>query len=124
MNFAGCRAVVVVFAMPGCPACEDYKPRLEREVARWQAHAPFVFAEGDQHFAPGQIPVVFLNAESTDAQLQQLADVHDIQGLPTTLVFTRRHPFWGPATLTLRHKIEGSIDDRQIYDLLNLAAHS
>jgi thiol-disulfide isomerase/thioredoxin len=110
MNVAHCPAVIVVFAMPGCSACDDFKPRLEREVQRWQQNgAPFVFAEPDREFAAHEIPVLLLDAQSTNAQIQGLADEFDVQGLPTTLLFRRNAQ---PDTFL------GAIDDRQIYDLL------
>lgn len=110
MNVAQCRAVIVVFAMPGCPACEDYKPRLEREIERWRAHgAPFVIADQARTFAATEIPIVLLDAQSADPAIQTLADQHAIEGLPTTLLFRRYAP---------PMKLEGALDDAQICGLL------
>lgn len=111
MDVAHCPAVIVVFAMEGCPACEEYKPRLEREIQRWQAaRAPFVLAQPEQTFTAAQVPVILLDAQSSNPQIQALADAHAIEGLPTTILFKRN---------AYPRKFEGALDDAQIYDLLH-----
>lgn len=112
MNVAHCPAVIVVFAMEGCPACEEYKPRLEREIRRWQASgAPFVFGDQDQAFTSAQIPVLLIDAQA--ARMQGLADTYEIEQLPTTILFRRQaHP----------QTLIGALDDRQIYGLLQAAS--
>lgn len=112
MNVEHCNAVIVVFAMHGCPACEDYKPRLEREVTRWQADGwPFVIAHDGQVFSRRQIPVLFINAASP--HFQTAADQMDVQGVPLTILYRRGY---------MPHRVEGALDDQQIYDLLREAA--
>lgn len=118
VNVQNCRAVIIVFAMAGCPACEDYKPRLVREVERWRAqHAPFLIVERDegQTFAHGEIPVILIDAEAEHDFIQGLADQYKIQGVPATLLLTHR---------AAPEKLEGALDDREIYDLLTRAARA
>lgn len=117
LDVSRCSAVIVVFAMDGCGACEDYKPRLEREIARWQASgAPLVFCEtANATFVAPQVPVILLDAQSSDEQIQGWADQFDVEGLPTTVLFRRNaQPL----------KIEGAIDNAKIYDLLAQATRA
>lgn len=115
MNLERCSAVIVVFAMDGCPACEDYKPRLVRQVKRWQQHgARFVVAERPQEFSPSVIPVLLLDAQNANPQIQDVANQYGVTGLPTTILFRRWH---GPTIL------EGAIGDREIEAMLH-DAHS
>lgn len=110
MNVEHCHAVIVVFAMEGCGACEDYKPRLETEIQRWQANgAPLVFARPGMTFEARHVPIILLDAQSSNAQIQAWADEFKVEGLPTTVLCRRGAP---PQILV------GAIDDRQIYDLL------
>lgn len=114
LDVAHCSAVILVFAMEGCSACEDYKPRLEREVQRWRAQgAPFVFAEPGRQFTAQEIPLILYDAQSPHPQIQQLGDEFKVEALPTTILFRRHHA---------PHVIVGSISDQQIYDLLQSAA--
>lgn len=113
MDLSHCRAVIVIAAMRGCPACEEYKPRVEREVARWQASgAPLVFGDKGQRFAHNQVPILFLDAQSRDPDIQRLMDDFKVEGLPTTILFMRTR---GP------QKMEGALEDGQIYNLLMIA---
>lgn len=110
MNVEHCHAVIVVFAMEGCPACEEYKPRLEKEIKRWQANnAPLVIGQKGQTFGPYEVAVIFVDAASEDPQVQQLANDFAIEGVPATILFTRK---------ARPRKIEGAVDDVQIYAML------
>jgi hypothetical protein len=92
------RVIVVVFAMPDCPACEDYVPRFLKRAAPYQQQ--------------GGVPVFIYNAASEDPNLQAFADRFSISATPTTLVLPR-----GPGHI----KVEGSIDDAMIETLLRRA---
>lgn len=101
---------MIVFVMEGCPACEDYKPRLAQQVAAFQGHGqPFVWYQPGMPLMPGQIPVIVLDADSEDDSVVSLADQYGVEGLPTTLLLRRTAP---PA------KLEGAVDDRSIYEAL------
>jgi thiol-disulfide isomerase/thioredoxin len=114
MSLERCPAVIVVLAMRGCGYCEEYKPRLEREIARWQGHgAPFVVGVKGGVYGPSQVPILFLDAESPDPDIQRLADEHQITGMPTTILFMRgMEP----------QKMEGALSDQEIWELLRVAS--
>lgn len=91
----GPNAVVVVFTIPGCQACEEYKPRFSRIA---QQYAPYV-------------QIFMLNADDTrNADLANRLQVHNV---PATYVLRRP---------TGMMKIEGGIPDQQIAWLLGIAA--
>ena len=115
IDLSPCRAVMLVFASPDCPACLDYKPRLETEVERWQKNgAPVVFAEDEMVLDPGSIAIVLVDVTSADLGVQQFADQYKITGLPTTILLVRGN------TMPIRH--EGAVDDKAIYEMLIAAA--
>lgn len=100
----------MVFAMPGCPACEEYQPRLEAHVQSFIAVGhPFMFYSLGATILPGQIPVLILDSTSDDAEIQSLMDQHEIQALPTTVVLCRRGD---------NKKVTGALTDRDTYDML------
>jgi thiol-disulfide isomerase/thioredoxin len=94
--------VVVVFAMHGCPPCDEYLPRLMAAVGK--AGAPFVVWSPGQTLSRGQIPVLLYDAASEDPQLSAFADKLAVTSTPSTYVMTRSGTT----------KIEGSIDDATI----------
>jgi hypothetical protein len=109
------KAVIVVFAMHGCPPCEEYLPmlreRLEAHNAsnrRWNASGPFHIWSPGEPIYPGTIPVLFYDAASTDDDLQNLADRLKISATPTTCLLTR----------TGTSKVEGSMSPDKIDQLL------
>jgi thiol-disulfide isomerase/thioredoxin len=107
------KSLVIVFAMKGCGACEDYIPRFTRMVKGFQAYqVPFVFHTGGA-VRPGAIPVLVYAADAQDPGVQALADQYKVQALPTTLLLTRSaRPV----------KLEGAIDDEELHRLLTSAA--
>jgi hypothetical protein len=108
--------LIVVLAMPGCHACEDYTPRFEREVDRWQKHGvPLVYYKPGQTIDRKTIPVMIIDATSADAGVQAFCDLHKVAGMPATLLLTHNAP---PV------KVEGSIPDEEIYRLLASAAYA
>lgn len=110
------RAVIVVIVLRGCPACEDYKPRLRREISRWQAAGvPIALGQKGQTFDPGQVPVLLVDAEDPDPDVQRLLDEQGVQGLPTTILFLTGAP---------PQQQEGALSDREIYDLLVIATRA
>lgn len=114
-DFAQCPAVLVVFAMEGCPYCDDYQPKLAHQVLRFQeAGAPIFYYTGGS-IPRGSIPVLVLDGASEDPQINALADQHKIEGMPTTLLLRRYH---API------KLDGDLDERQIYDLLVAACRA
>lgn len=103
-------ALIIVFAMHGCPACEDFLPRFIQQVDGFQQLGhPFVIHAVGQQLQPGQIPVAIYDSNSRDPELQKLADFYQIQNLPSTMLLSKRGQF---------HKHEGALDDSQIYSLL------
>jgi thioredoxin-related protein len=109
-------AVIIVFAMDGCPACEDFTPRFHQQVAAFQAYGhPFVYYELGMPLMPGQIPVIVLDGASEDPSIDEVAQRHNVEALPTTILL-RRYQF--PA------KSEGAVDDETIHRMLTAAAES
>lgn len=105
--------LILVFAMPGCSACHEYLPKLQKQIVGYQKLGhPFVLWEIGGTLKPGQIPVVILDSTTQDAEVQALADKHQITGLPTTVLLPK---VGYPA------KFEGALSDGQIYELLNTA---
>jgi thiol-disulfide isomerase/thioredoxin len=109
------RALIVVFVMPGCGACEEFLPRLLKLVAQHQAAGtPFRVWQPGQPLHPGEIPVLIYDAASEDAELQAFADRLKITATPTTALMTR----------TNTARVEGAIDDAQASRLLLAAAQA
>ena len=107
------KVVIIVFAMHGCPACEDYLPRLYRQLEGFQKlNQPFVLYQDGLAIQPGQIPVMVCDSNSRDPSVVDLADRHQIHALPSTILLPR---YGFPA------KYEGGLTDVQIYSLLNAA---
>lgn len=110
MSLDHTKSAIVVFAMDGCGACEDFMPRFERLIAGFQAHGqPLVYYQIGMPLTPGAIPVIVLDADSTDESVVSFADQHAIDALPTTLLLRRNAK---PA------RLEGAVDDKEIYDAL------
>lgn len=107
------RAVIVVFVMPGCHACEDFKPRFERMVKLFRDHGwPFNYHRGGPIEAAKGIPILFVDATSEDPTVVQFADSHNVSGMPTTILLTRNAK---PAQLL------GAVSDEEIHGLLTSA---
>jgi hypothetical protein len=103
------KAVIVVFAMHGCPPCEEYLPRLtERLGAHAAKGTPFYIWSPGEPIYPNTIPVLFCDAASTDDELQNFADRLKISATPTTCLLTR----------TGTSKVEGSMSADKIDQLL------
>lgn len=107
------KAIVIVFGMHECPACEHYIPRLAESVERLRGQGfPFVLAQGPEPISPEAIPVLVYDAASPDVDVQKLADRFEVHATPTTIVACR-----GPGSF----KIEGSLADNQIEWVLMMA---
>lgn len=115
-DLSNVKSCVVVVAMPGCPACHDYLPRFHAQVKRFlDVGQPFVYYENGHPINRGQIPVLVLDATSADGEIQAFADAHGITGMPTTVLLTQRaRPV----------KLEGAIDDDELYNLLVSACYA
>lgn len=108
--------VIVVFAMDGCGACEEYLPKLLAQVEAYQKLGhPFVVYELGMRLQPGQIPVCIYDAQSEDPSVVAFADQHNVTGLPTTLLLPKRGK---------GQKWEGGLDATGIYGVLNLASQA
>jgi len=109
MSVAQAKVVILVFAMPGCPACHEYLPRLYQHIDMAQkAGNPLVLYSDNMIVGRDIVPVVVLNSQSTDPQLQALCDQHNITALPTTIVLPR----WGMPT-----RYDGALSDADIRDM-------
>lgn len=112
-NLDQTNVLILVFAMPGCPACHDYLPRLTKQIQGFQKLGhPFVIYENGVVLLPGSIPVVVLDSTTKDPEVQALCNQHEISNLPTTVLLPK---VGYPA------KYEGSLNDQQVYALLNAA---
>ena len=113
MSLENTNVVIVVFAMPGCPACEDYLPRLHKQIDGYRKLGyPFIVHDGESELPVAAIPILIYDATSQDQSVQSFADRHKITGLPTTIVLPR----YGVVT-----KYEGTLTNEQIYGILNMA---
>jgi hypothetical protein len=109
------RALIVVFVMPGCGACEEFLPRFLALIGHHQAAGlPFRVWQPGQHLNPGEIPVLVYDAASEDPELQAFADRLKITATPTTALMTRASTA----------RIEGALDDDQARRLLAAAVQA
>lgn len=95
-NANNARAVVVLFTIPGCDACAEYKPRFQRIAQQYQSI----------------VPIYMLNANDTNPQVADLASRLNVMNVPATFVLRR-------PTGVIR--VEGAIPDEQIAQLLGIA---
>lgn len=93
--------VVALFTIPGCEACEEYKPRFERAVQHYRQQVPAL-----QH-----VPVFMYDAN--DPRCAEIATRLNVHNVPVTFVLRR------PSGLV---RIEGGVPDSQIAWLLGIAA--
>lgn len=107
------RALIFVFALPGCGACHDYLPRLEKQVKTFQQHGiPLVISTGRPP-TKGQIPIIIADASSPDPSIQGLLDQYGIDAMPTTVLVTCN---------AQAQILVGALDETQIYEVLSSAA--
>lgn len=94
---------VVVVAMAGCPACEEYEPRFRRFVPYYRS-----------------LRFVHIDALDQRPAAQEWMDRYQVSATPSTLVVRRtasdrpelRYEVW---------KIDGSVDDATIKQTLDFA---
>jgi thiol-disulfide isomerase/thioredoxin len=94
---ANARTIVVLFTIPGCEACAEYKPRFQRIAQQYQ----------------NVVPIYMLNANDTRPDVADLASRLHVANVPATFVLRR-------PTGVIR--VEGAIPDSQIAWLLGVAA--
>lgn len=110
-------AIVLVFGMTGCSACEDYVPRL-KAVAKEFPEVDIYDENSDKSKRKrkvpiGTLPIFFYDVNSSDQALQTLADQYQVSAMPTTIALIRYRDAWGRLQQgALRY--EGSISDGQI----------
>lgn len=97
LNASNSRVVVVLFTIPGCDACAEYKPRFQRFAQQYQSI----------------MPIYMLNANDTRPDVADLASRLNVANVPATFVLRR-------PTGVIR--VEGAIPDDQIAWLLGVAA--
>jgi thiol-disulfide isomerase/thioredoxin len=106
-------AVILVFVMDGCGACEEYLPRFTAQVDQLaKAGTPVGFlTEGA---APeGSVAVLVYDAASPERAVQDIANRYAVAGTPSTITLRR-----GVGA----SKVEGGVTDSQIRHLLIQAA--
>lgn len=110
------KSMIIVFAIDGCEACGDFKPRFEKMVNGFRKHGvPMIWWSPNRQVKPGEIPVLIVDAGSQDPSVVGLADQHQISALPSTLLLTHNaRPV----------KLEGAIDDTEIYQVLVSATYA
>lgn len=112
-DLSNTKVVIVVFAMPSCPACHEYLPKLEKQIHTFQEHGhPFLIWSEGMPIEPGVIPILIYDATVKDPSVQAFADKFNVTGMPTTIFLPRIGGF---------HKLEGTQDDMTIYKLLTTA---
>jgi len=87
--------VVVLFTIPDCEACREYKPRFRRVAQHYQQYVPI------------------LMVDANDPQYAALANRLRVVDVPATFVLRR------PTGII---RVEGAIPDSQIAWLLGVAA--
>jgi thioredoxin-like negative regulator of GroEL len=97
VNANNARVVVVVFTIPGCDACAEYKPRFQHIAQHYERI----------------VPIYMLNANDTRPGVADLASRLNVTSVPATFVLRR-------PTGMIRY--EGAISDEQIAWLLGVAA--
>lgn len=103
-------AVIVLFVMDGCPHCDEYKPRLFRQIDAFQRHGqPFVYYDNGMMIQRGHIPVVVLDGNSDDDSIVDIAERYNVEAMPTTILLSRT---------STPIKVEGAVEDREIYNIL------
>jgi thiol-disulfide isomerase/thioredoxin len=107
------KVVIVVFAMPSCPACHDYLPRLYKQVEGFQKlGAPlFVYEEGTL-IPPKSIPVMVYDVTAQNDSVQAFANQWKVENLPTTILLPK---------VGFPARYEGALSNDDIYNLLNAA---
>lgn len=94
------KVVVVVISMDGCPACQDYVPRVEGLAGAYRRAG---------------VPIIYLDAADQRPAVQEWMDQYQVTATPTTLIL-RRHELGGGVW-----KSEGTQDDRSIKQALDFA---
>jgi hypothetical protein len=106
--------VIIVFAMPGCPACHDYLPRLRRRINAIQGQGYPIYEYRPGRTAKrGELPVLIVDSTSTDPSVVDLADKYQISALPTTIILPR----YGFSS-----RWEGSLPDDEMQRMIESAA--
>jgi hypothetical protein len=114
-DIRGAKAVIVVWAMHGCPACDQYLPKLMERIEAHTAYgAPFHVWSPGQPIAKGEILVLFYDAASKNDELQDLADRLGVTATPTTCLMTRKGV----------SKIEGAVPPIKIDEMLFAARNA
>ncbi len=96
-NLNEAQAIVVVFTIAGCDACQEYKPRFQRVAEPYR----------------DQVPIYMLDANSEVPEVARLAQRLGVTNVPATYVL--RKPAGTMCVL-------GGIPDSQIVWLLGVAA--
>lgn len=108
-------AVIFVFAMGECPACEHYLPRLVAEVETLKGQGYVFEINPSGPLGNATIPIFVYDAASPDVDVQKLADRYGVSATPTTIVALRERGGF---------KCEGSLANNQIQWMLILAAEA
>lgn len=95
-TLADSKAVVLVFHMKGCDACEEYVPRFRRISKDYKA----------------RVPILILDVDSPEAA--PYADQYKVTEMPSTIVLTRS----GHGAF----KASGNMENTEIIKVLNYAA--
>lgn len=105
--------MIIIFAMPGCPACEDYQPKFEKQLDAYMKRGElFQYYDPSLPLHPLAIPVLIIDATSPDPGIQSYLDASGINAMPTTLFFVRGR------TVDRR---EGSLSVQEIRGILDAA---
>ena len=107
IDLGNTRVLIVVFAMPGCGACDEFIPELLSKIKKHGE--PFHVVSKNSKITPGEIPVMLYDAAAEDSELQAFADGLGITATPTTCLMTRN---FGTV------KIEGAVESAEIDQLL------
>lgn len=89
---------IVVFHQHGCPACANYLPRFKRKAVKYRAF----------------VTIKTANLSGDSKKILDAADRYKINVVPITLVLD--------ANDAVLKRVEGSISDKEITELLEFAA--
>ena len=104
-------ALVAVFKLEGCPACEDYIPRLFARVQELQRQGASIEVYDPERKGGKKARVIVMVYDLSDAEpeVNRFADRFSISAMPTTVLLPR-----GPGAF----KVEGSLSASQIDSIL------
>lgn len=99
LDLSNSNVFVALVVLPGCPACEDMRPRFDRAAARLRRRNP-------------TLPIGVYSANDQREEVQAFLNRFEVYEMPTLLVLCR-----GPGSVS----IVGSVDSNTLDYYMDLA---